>query len=316
MLFVLSNITPRSRDCAKSAWRAIKCSLLHISQNLGGWGEEQLPCEGDMVKDTDVKYLVFDVESVPDSTLIARVKYPGEDIDDREAVKRYQGELLEISGGISEFIPVTFQYPISICIAKVRADYSLIDVVCLDDPEFRPEELTRLFWLGVENLYDGASLVTYNGRGFDIPLLELMAYRYGFTAKRHFKDKFAGRYRFGVKHIDLQDWLSNYSAIRIHGGLNLLAKIIGKPGKVMTTGNDVYGMFLEGRIRDINNYCIHDVLDTYFVFLRTRVLVGDLTLLQEQDIVKSSKNFIEANQERRPAFKGYLANWGDWDPWP
>ena len=268
------------------------------------------------VKDDVVKYLVFDVESVPDSKLISRVKYPGEEIDAREAVHRYQQELLEASGGVSEFIPVTFQYPISICIAKVRGDFTLLDIVCLDDPEFRPDEMVRLFWLGVEEVYDSASLVTYNGRGFDIPLLELMAYRYGYSAKRHFRDKYAGRSRYGTKHIDLQDWLSNYNAIRMYGGLNLLAKIIGKPGKMQIRGDEVYSMFLDGRLRDINNYCIHDVLDTYFVFLRTRVLIGDLTIVREQDIVKSTKNFLEDNRERIPALEEYLANWGDWDPWP
>jgi predicted PolB exonuclease-like 3'-5' exonuclease len=268
------------------------------------------------MKDKDVKYIVFDVESVPDPRLIARVKYPEEGLDGPDAVKRFQEEVLETSGGASDFIPVTFQYPVSICVAKVRHDFTLIDVVCLDDPEFRPDEMVRLFWLGVEEVYEAASLVTFNGRGFDIPLLELMAYRYGYTAKRHFRDKFAGRYRFGPKHIDLHDWLSNYGAIRMHGGLNLLAKVIGKPGKTWARGDEVYPMFLEGRLREINDYCINDVLDTYFVFLRTRVLTGEISLVQEQDLVKSARNFLEANRERVPAVKAYLANWGDWEPWP
>jgi len=268
------------------------------------------------VKDDAVRYLVFDVESVPDSRLISLVKYPGEEIDGTEAVSRFQAELLEQTGGVSDFVPVTFQYPVAICVAKVRHDFTLLDVVSLDDPEFRPDEMTRLFWLGVEEVYDNASLVTYNGRGFDVPLMELMAYRYGYSAKRHFKDKYAGRSRYGNKHIDIQDWLSNYSAVRMNGGLNMLAKVIGKPGKMKTKGDEVYPMFLEGRIRDINNYCIHDVLDTYFVFLRTRVLTGEMTIVREQEIVKSTKNFLIDNRERIPALKEYLANWGDWDPWP
>ncbi len=264
----------------------------------------------------EVKYLVFDVESVPDPKLIRMVRYPGEDIDDRTAVEKYRDEILEATDGVSEFIPVTFQYPVSVTVAKVRGDYTLIDIVCLDEPKFRPRELTRLFWLGTESLYAHASLVTFNGRGFDIPLLELMAYRYGISASRHFKDKFAGRYRFGTKHIDLQDWITNYNAIRMNGGLNLLAKVIGKPGKMGTTGDKVYEMFLEGKIREINDYCVHDVLDTYFVFLRTRVISGDLPLDREQEIVRLTKKFIEENQERIPAFAEYLKNWGDWDPWP
>lgn len=102
----------------------------------------------------------------------------------------------------------------------------------------------------------------------------------------------------------------------MNGGLNLLAKVIGKPGKMGTTGDKVYEMFLEGKIREINDYCVHDVLDTYFVFLRTRVISGDLPLDREQEIVRLTKKFIEENQERIPAFAEYLKNWGDWDPWP
>jgi predicted PolB exonuclease-like 3'-5' exonuclease len=159
-------------------------------------------------------------------------------------------------------------------------------------------------------------MVTFNGRGFDIPLLELMAFRYGYSAKRHFKDKWAGRNRFGTKHIDLQDWISNYNAIRMNGGLNLLAKVLGKPGKMGTKGNEVYDMFRQGLIQEINDYCVHDVLDTYFVFLRTRVLLGEITISREQDIVTQTKQFVHEKSENNTAYKVYLENWGDWNPWP
>ena len=256
------------------------------------------------------------MESVPDARLIKRVKYPDEDYDDKTAISELQKEILEITNGVSEFIPVTFQYPISVCVAKISENFLIDDIVILDDGKYRTSEITRLFWLGVEKIYDEASLVTFNGRGFDIPILELMAYRYGLTAKRHFKDKFAGRYRFGTKHIDLQDWLSNYNAIKMAGGLNLLAKILGKPGKMSTKGDEVYDMFLEGKIKEINDYCVHDVLDTYFVFLRTRVMLGELTVEREQDIIGAAKEFIKNNLERIPALVEYWENWGDWEPWP
>ena len=268
------------------------------------------------MKNEDVKYLVFDVESVPDPKLIKSVKYSDEDLSDNDAVKKFQDEILEASNGKSTFIPVTFQYPVSITVAKVLPDFKIEDIVSLDEPDFRTAEMVRLFWFGVENLYSDSSMVTFNGRGFDIPLLELMAFRYGYKAKRHFKDKFAGRFRFGTKHIDLQDWLSNYNAIRMNGGLNLLAKVLGKPGKIGTSGDDVYGMFLEGRTKEINDYCIHDVLDTYFLFLRTRVMIGEIAIEREQEIVAETKKFIEKKSENISAYQKYMENWGDWNPWP
>ncbi|MDY6935010.1 MAG: 3'-5' exonuclease [Spirochaetota bacterium] len=264
----------------------------------------------------DVKYLVFDIESIPDSKLIKMVKYPDLDIDEISAVRRYQEEILNTSGGSTFFIPVTFQYPISICVAKVREDFSLIEMISLDEPAFRPKEMVRLYWQAVEEFYTNASLVTFNGRGFDIPLLELMAFRYGYTARRHFRDKYASRYRFGTKHIDLHDWLSNYNAIRMAGGLNLLAKVLGKPGKMDAHGEDVYDMFLEGKMEEINNYCFHDVLDTYFVFLRSRVMFGEITIEREQELVKSTREHLSNNVDKIPAFEMYLKNWGNWAPWP
>ena len=269
-----------------------------------------------MIHPDEIKYLVFDIESVPDAELIRKVKYPGAELDDVAAVRRFQEEILEGSGGTTYFIPVTFQYPVSICIAKVREDYTLAEIVSLDEPRFRPAEMTRLFWEGVETVYKNAALVTFNGRGFDLPLMELMAFRYGVKAPRHFKDKFASRFRYGAKHFDVHDWLSNYNAIKVTGGLNLLAKVLGKPGKMDTSGDEVYPLFLEGKSGEINDYCTHDVLDTYFVFLRTRVMTGEITLHREQEIVKETKKFLEGNVMQTPAFAKYLKNWGDWEPWP
>jgi hypothetical protein len=263
-----------------------------------------------------VKYLVFDIESVPDGDLIKKVRYPKDEITNDEAIVRYKEELLKTSDGVSDFIPVTFQYPVSLVIAKVGDDFSLKEIVSLDDPEFRAHEITKKFWFGVETLYKNASLVTFNGRGFDVPLMELMAYRYGFSAKRHFTDKFGSRFRHGTKHIDLQEFLSNYSAIRMNGGLNLLAKVLGKPGKMETKGSEVHDLFQQGKRQQINDYCTHDVLDTYFVFLRTRVLLGELELEKEQELVKAAKAYLEEHADVREAFKTYLNNWGDWSPWP
>ncbi len=84
----------------------------------------------------EIKYLILDIESVPDAKLIKMVKYPGEDIDEQTAVKKFQNEILEITDGKSEFIPVTFQYPVSVTVGKVSGDFILHDVVCLDDLSF------------------------------------------------------------------------------------------------------------------------------------------------------------------------------------
>jgi hypothetical protein len=77
-----------------------------------------------------VRYLVFDIESVADGALVAKLRHPGETIEPAEAVRQYRAELIEKFD--SDFIPYTFQVPASIVAAKVGPDFRLLDVVALD----------------------------------------------------------------------------------------------------------------------------------------------------------------------------------------
>src|SRR5437763_2521815 len=196
-------------------------------------------------------FLIVDTESVPDGDLLARVKYPGENLTPEQAIDRAQTEARDASQNNSDFLPVTFQIPIAISVVRVGADFSLQALACLDAPDFRPREMVRKFWTGVGRYK--AKLVTFNGRGFDLPLLELAAFRWGYSVRDHF---YNSRNRFNGNHIDLFDWLSNYGACRLAGGLNLLAKLLGKPGKMEVAGDQVYAMYREGRLQEINDYCL------------------------------------------------------------
>jgi hypothetical protein len=113
-------------------------------------------------------------------------------------------------------------------------------------------------------------------------------------------------------HMDLMDLISNFSAVRVVGGLNLLANLIGKPGKTEIDGSMIQDMYDAGEVESINDYCRCDVLDTYFVFLRTRVLLGQLPLDEEQQIVGETKAWLEEQCENSPAYTHYLEHWGDW----
>jgi hypothetical protein len=83
-------------------------------------------------------FLVFDTESVPDGQLIARVKYPRENLTPEEAIARAQAEAREQSATGSDFLPVTFQVPVAVCVLRVANDFTLQGLACLDDPLFRP----------------------------------------------------------------------------------------------------------------------------------------------------------------------------------
>ena len=263
-------------------------------------------------------YLVFDVESVADGELVSKLRYPGEVISSREAVSRYRAELMEKHG--RDFIPYTYQFPVSICVAKVAADFRLIDLVVLDSPEFRPHVMTEHFWRGWEG-YRRPTFVSFNGRTFDLPLLELAAFRYGLSIPEWFKSSGPSyehkRNRYNVRaHLDLNELLTNFASARFNGGLNLAANLLGKPGKMEVQGHMVQDMYDEGKLSEINDYCRCDVLDTYFVFLRSRVLIGKLLIDEEQRIVAETKTWLEETSADVPVYQEYLDGWGDWqNPW-
>ncbi len=271
-----------------------------------------------MAIDNSVRFLIFDIESATDGDLVAEVRYPDQNLDCEEAVQRYQQERLENTG--SEFIPHTFQVPISIVVAKVDSDFRLIDLVALDEPHFRSHVMTEHFWRGWE-CYGHPTLVSFNGRGFDVPLLELAAFRYGISVPSWFDSEGKSwnqpRNRYNTQaHMDLQDLLNNFGATRFNGGLNLAASLLGKPGKMDLRGDMVQEMFNDGKLDEINQYCRCDVLDTYFVFLRYLVLTGALTRDTEEERVAETKAWLLDRADQVPAFATYLDHWADWpNPW-
>lgn len=265
-----------------------------------------------------VRYFVFDIETVADAPLVAKLRYPGEGLSPTAAVRRYRDELL--AKYESDFIPYTFQVPVSVALAKVSSDFRLTDLVVLDEPEFRPHVITEHFWRGWEK-YQRPTLVTFNGRTFDIPVLELAAFRYGLSLPSWFNVQARSfeqaRNRFNLDaHIDLQELLTNYGSTRFTGGLNLAANVLGKPGKMDVQGHMVQDLYEAGQIQAINDYCRCDALDTYFVFLRTRVLLGQLSLDEEQGIIAETKEWLIRQAQEMAAYQLYLDRWGDWDdPW-
>jgi predicted PolB exonuclease-like 3'-5' exonuclease len=251
-------------------------------------------------------FLIVDTESIPDGDLLARVKYAADNLSPEDAIARAQEEARQASKTGSDFLNVAFQVPVAVCVVKVANDFSIQAITCLDAPQYRPKEIVRKFWLGV-SMYERAKLVTFNGRGFDMPMLELAAFRHGLSIAEYSQ---RSRSRFQGNQLDLLDWLTNFGACRLMGGLNLLAKMLGKPGKMEMAGDQVYGMHREGKLQEINDYCMFDTLDTYFVFLRTRVMTGDLGPGQEHEVVHNAREFLQSKISELPALSQYLQNWG------
>jgi 3'-5' exonuclease len=119
------------------------------------------------------------------------------------------------------------------------------------------------------------TMVTYNGRGFDLPVIASRCLRHG-IALRHYYMSRDVRYRFSPDgHLDLMDYLSDHGAAK-PAKLDILAKLCGMPGKVGVDGKDVGPLVHAGRIQEVRDYCLCDVVQTAGLFLRAELLRGEL----------------------------------------
>lgn len=119
-------------------------------------------------------------------------------------------------------------------------------------------------------------LVTFNGRSFDLPVIVLRALRHGQPLPWHYQGHTQHRYSEDG-HIDLCDILANRGAARM-GSLDAITKLMGLPGKGGVDGTQVEALHKTGAHDVIERYCLDDVAQTAFLFLRLRLLQGHLSL--------------------------------------
>ncbi len=118
-------------------------------------------------------------------------------------------------------------------------------------------------------------LVTFNGRSFDMPVIATRCLRHAITLRHYYRSRDV-RYRFTADgHLDLMDYVADFGAAK-SSRLDVIAKLCGMPGKVGIDGKDVGPMVHAGRLQEVRNYCLCDVVQTAGVFLRVQLVRGEL----------------------------------------
>lgn len=137
-------------------------------------------------------------------------------------------------------------------------------------------------------------LVTYNGRTFDLPVIALRSLCHGVPLAWYYRGR-GVRYRYSEEgHLDLCDWLADHGATR-SGSLDAVARLCGLPGKVGVDGSQVEGLYRAGQLGAIQSYCLADITQTAFVFLRFRLLQGLLSLDEYRAATTSLIAALEAD---------------------
>lgn len=257
--------------------------------------------------------LVFDIETIPDVAGLRRLnELPPELSDDEVAELAFQQR--RAKGG-SDFLPLHLQRVVTIsCVLRTSEG---LRVWSLSEPDLDEGAIIQRFFDGIEKFTP--QIVSWNGGGFDLPVLHYRGMLHGVSAPRYW-DLGDGDYadsrdfkwnnyisRYHTRHLDLMDLLALYNP-RANAPLDDLAKLFGFPGKLGMDGSLVWSAWQAGRGAEIRDYCETDVINTYLVYNRFRRLRGELTANEEAaeiDFVKNQLARIAA-----PHWQEFLAVWG------
>jgi predicted PolB exonuclease-like 3'-5' exonuclease len=254
-----------------------------------------------------VNTLVFDIETVPDVELGRRIFDLG-DLDDASVAEAMFAKQRQIRG--SDFLPPPQQRIVAISVVLRSRDG--LKISSLGDEAATERELVQRFFDGLDRYLP--ELVSWNGSGFDLPVLQYRALRHGIDAHRYWevgdtdRDFRYNNYlsRFHWRHIDLMDVLSGYGASG-RASLELAAQLVGLPGKLGIGGAQVWSSYQRGDIAAIRDYCEIDVLNTFLVFLRFQLIRGVL----DANGYRAELQQVEATlaQSDRPHLKLFLETW-------
>jgi predicted PolB exonuclease-like 3'-5' exonuclease len=265
------------------------------------------------------KLFIFDIETIPDTEAVKNLTdFSSTNVDElREELERYH---LDVTAGKNGFPRQMFHkiVAISYVVCDIKRDssgesYILRDVRSGGSVDSSEKELVESFF----KFMNAAKprLVSYNGRGFDIPVLKYRAMKYGVPATALYKlgdkwNSYNSRYSADW-HCDLLDTLSDYGA-STRGKLNEVCSILGFPGKFGVDGSKVTVMYDNDEIKEIRDYCETDVVNTYLVYIRQQLMNGNMTKENYNSAILDMKHFLEnADKDEQAHMHEFLEAWTD-----
>lgn len=236
--------------------------------------------------------LVFDIETIPDVES-GRKLYDLEGLSDEDTAQALFA-LRRAKVG-HDFLPLHLQKVVAISL--VMSNASILKVWTLGDEHSNEKDLIHRFFTGIDK--HTPTLVSWNGSGFDLPVLHYRALLHGISAPTYWE---AGEQqqafkwnnylnRFHYRHLDLMDVIAGYQN-KAFAPLDEVATMLGFPGKMGMSGSKVWEQYLAGQLKGIRDYCETDVLNTYAVFLRFELMRGMLSEHEYHQSIARLKTYL------------------------
>jgi predicted PolB exonuclease-like 3'-5' exonuclease len=255
--------------------------------------------------------LVFDIESIPDVQGLRLLRGASAEQTDAQVVEAWAQE--RKANGQSDFLPHHLQRVLVIsCVFRSGEGLRVHSFVDRDGAS--EAKVVQSFFNSIEKHVP--QLVSWNGGGFDLPVLHYRGLRHGVVADkywdmgdddREFKwNNYIGRYH--MRHLDLMDLLAMYQP-RANAPLDAMAKLCGFPGKLGMDGGQVWPAYLEGKLEDIRRYCETDVMNTYLLYCRFQKMRAGLTEAEYTQEIALVKETLAGLVPAEPHWREYLDAW-------
>lgn len=256
--------------------------------------------------------LVFDIESIPDVAGLRALRGAAPDASDDCVYSSWLAERKE--KGQTDFMPLYLQRVLVISAVFRNAEGLRIHSF-VDKDDQSEGRIIQTFFNTVEK--HTPQLVSWNGGGFDLPVLHYRGLKHGVVADkywdmgeddREFKwNNFISRYH--MRHLDLMDLLALYQP-KNNAPLDAMAKLCGFPGKLGMDGSAVYPAYLDGKLDDIRRYCETDVMNTYLLYCRFQKMRGGLLEKEYAQEIALVRDSLAQLAPQESHWQEYLRAWG------
>lgn len=251
--------------------------------------------------------LVFDIETIADVSTGRRLYPELKALSDNDALAALTA--LRYAEVGNEFM----QLPLHkiACLSFLWIEHGQLTLKSLSLNEMSEAQILTTFFRAFAKK---PTLVSWNGSGFDIPVLLYRALHHKISAPTLFNSAYKPDYlyRYGEMHIDLMDKMSlhnNYNKQK----LDTIAALCGFAGKGDTDGSQVVPMVQAGEWTRLTTYCESDVLNTWLIYLRWLILTGKTDIESVEMLSQHTKNFVAnlTNEDGSVRHQQFLASWQD-----
>jgi predicted PolB exonuclease-like 3'-5' exonuclease len=230
----------------------------------------------------------FDIETIPDTANGKKILNLAEGASDAEVAEAMFAKQREKNG--SDFLPLHLHRIAAISV--VLKTPSAFKVWTLGNIDADEKEILQRFFNGIEKY--SPTLVTWNGGGFDLPVIAPRYWETGDEDQTFRWNNYLSRYH--RRHTDVMDVLAAYQS-RANAPLDQIAMMLGLPGKMGMDGSKIWESYSNNDLAGIRNYCETDVLNTYLVYLRFCLIQGTISESEYQQYCQETREYLQSSEQ-------------------